>query len=92
MWRHNYIAHRNSHFALNPQKFDTLLFTEMDTLLIRAIEVGNRYSLLFDASAQSTMMIGRDDYLDVLKAVREHVQAYERHLKEEWERLGAHGN
>jgi hypothetical protein len=91
MWRHNYIAHRNSHFALNPRKFDAkypLLFTEIDTLLNRGLEIGNRYSLLFDASAHATLMVGRDDYLNLLIAVREHVEAYERRLEQEWKRLG----
>jgi hypothetical protein len=91
MWRHNYIAHRNSHFALNPKQFDAqypLLFAEIDVLLNRGLEIGNRYSLLFDASAHSTLMVGRDDYLRVLKAVREHVEASERRLDEEWKRLG----
>jgi hypothetical protein len=91
MWRHNHIAHRNSHFTLNPKKFDAqypLLFAEIDVLINRALEVGNRYSLLFDATAHSTIMIGRDDYLDVLNAVREHVEAYKRRLDEEWKRLG----
>lgn len=94
MWRNNYIAHRNSDFALNPKKFDTqypLTFDEMDALLNRALEIGNRYSLLFDASAHATLMVGRDDYLNVLKAVRERVQAYQRGLEEELRRLGAEG-
>ena len=88
IWRHNYVAHRNSDFALNPKKFDAqypLSFADMDALLNRALEIGNRYSLLFDASAHATLMVGRDDYLNVLKAVREHVQAYERGVEEEWE-------
>jgi hypothetical protein len=92
MWRHNYVAHRNSHFTLNPKKFDAqypLLFAEIDVLLDRALEIGNRYSLLFDASSHATLMVGRDDYLSVLKAVREHVEAYKRRLEEEWKRLGA---
>ncbi len=91
-WRHNFIAHRNSDYALNPNDLSSrypLLFAEIDELLKRALEVGNRYSLLFDASVCSTMMVGGDDYLNVLKAVREHVQAYQRSLDEEWERLGA---
>jgi hypothetical protein len=95
MWRHNYVAHRNSHFTLNPKKFDAqypLLFAEIDALLDRALEIGNRYSLLFDASAHATLMVGRDDYLNVLKAIREHVEAYERRLDEEWKRLGAAAN
>ena len=90
-WRHNYIAHRNSYYALNPKMFNSqypLLFAEIDTLLKRALEVGNRYSLLFDASAHSTMMVGQDDYLNILKAVREHVEADQRRLEEEWNRLG----
>lgn len=91
MWRHNFIAHRNSHFTLNPKKFDAkypLLFAEIDVLITRALEIGNRYSLLFDATTHATLMVGRDDYLNILKAVREHVEAYERRLDEEWKRLG----
>jgi hypothetical protein len=94
MWRHNYVAHRNSHFALNPKTFDArypLSFPEIDMLLNRALEIGNRYSLLFDASTHATFMVGRDDYLSILKAVREHVETYERRL-EEWKRLGAAAN
>jgi len=95
MWRHNYVAHRNSHFTLNPKKFDAqypLLFAEIDVLLERALEIGNRYSLLYDASSHATLMVGRDDYLSVLKAVREHVEAYKRRLEEEWKRVGAAAN
>lgn len=92
MWRHNYVAHKNAHFTLNPKKFDEkyfLSFSEVDTLLKRALEIGNRYSLLFDATAHATMMVGNDDYLTILKAVREHVEAYQRRLDQEWKRLGA---
>jgi AbiU2 len=94
-WRHNYVAHRNSRFALNPEKLESqypLSFADVDALLNRALEIGNRYSLLFDASAHATLMIGRDDYLNVLRAVREYVQAYERGLEEEWKRLGTAAN
>ena len=86
MWRHNYVAHRNSQVALNPTRLSSqhpLLFTEIDVLLDRALEIGNRYSLLFDASAHATLMVGRDDYLNLLKAVREHVEAYKRSIDEE---------
>jgi len=38
------------------------------------------------------LMMGRDDYLSVLKAVREHVEAYKRRLEEEWKRVGAAAN
>jgi hypothetical protein len=69
MLRHSYIAHRNSHFTLHPNKFDAqypLLFAEIDVLITRALEIGNRYSLLFDATAHATLMVGRDDYLNLL--------------------------
>ena len=92
MWRHNYIAHLNSDFALDPKRFDiqySLPFAEMDVLLNRALEIGNRYSHLFDASVHGTFMVGRDDYLNVLKAVREYVQAYQRGREEELRRLSA---
>ena len=77
---------------MNPEKLAAqwpLSFTEIDTLLDRALDIGNRYSLLFDASAHGPLMIGRDDYLSILKAVREHVEAYERRTEEEWKRFGA---
>ena len=89
-WRHNYIAHRNRDCALNPQKLSTehpLLFVEIDELLERALKIGNRYSLLFDASVHATTMIGKDDYLHVLRSVREHAKAQKRALDEEWKRL-----
>ncbi len=91
MWRHHHIAHRNSRFTLNPKEFDDqypLLFAEIDVLITRGLEIGNRYALLFDATVHSTSMVGRDDYLDVLKAVREHVEACECRLDKECERLG----
>lgn len=90
-WRHHYVAHRNSHFTLNPQKFDAqypLLFAEIGALITRALEVGNRYSLLFDATSHATLMVGRDDYLNVLKAVREHEEANERRLDKQLKSVG----
>jgi hypothetical protein len=90
MWRNNYVAHRNSHYVLNPKKFDThpLPFGEIDVLLKRALQIGNRYSKLFDASAHATLMIGRHDYKYVLQAVREHVDACKRRLEDECKRIG----
>jgi AbiU2 len=90
-WRHNHIAHRNRDYVLNPQKLATqhpLLFVEIHVLLDRALEIGNRYSLLFDASAHATMMVGKDDYLFILKAVREQMKRRKKGLQEEWKRLG----
>lgn len=92
IWRNNYVAHRNSRFALKPEELAAqypLSFVEIDVLLTRALEIGNRYSLLFDASAHATLMVGRDDYLNVLKAIREHVEAHKRKVDEEWKRLAA---
>jgi len=92
LWRHNYIAHRNSHYTLNPRKFEAeypLCFSEVDELSKRALDIGNRYSLLFDASVHSTMLVGREDYLNILKAVREQVEQHENKMKEEWKRFGA---
>jgi len=90
-WRHNYVAHRNRNVAVNPQAFAAkypLLFTEIDELISRGLTIANRYTLLFNASVQTTMMVGADDYLTILKAVREHVEAFEGRMDEEWKRLG----
>jgi hypothetical protein len=91
-WRHNYIAHRSSTSVLVPQKLagqHPFLYTEIDALLSRALQIGNRYSMLFDASVQSTMMIGKDDYLTVLEAIRDQHKARKRELEEKWRLIEA---
>ena len=95
LWRHNYIAHRSSEGVLNPQKLSAqhpFLFAEIDQLLSRAMEIGNRYSLLFDATAHATMMVGKDDYSFVLTALREQRKRRKKELDEEWKRLGVRTN
>jgi len=94
-WRNGVVAHRSSTVVLNPNAFTVqypLSFAEIRELLDRALMIGNRYSLLFDASAHSTMMVGRDDYLNILKAVREHVQASERRFEELKQIIGTAAN
>lgn len=91
MWRHKYIAHRDSNLTLNPNELAAqypLTFAEIGELIDRALGIGNRYSLLFNATAHATLMVGQNDYLNVLNAVREHLGASERHHEEELKRLG----
>jgi hypothetical protein len=43
--------------------------------------------VLFDATAHSTMMFGRDDYRNILKAVRENLENRKPELEEECRRV-----
>lgn len=79
-WRHNAYAHRSPNHALNPSGLrtsDPLLTANLYTLASEGIRILNTYSSLFQASTDSTNLIGHDDYLSVLKAVREHLAAWE---------------
>jgi hypothetical protein len=72
-WRHSAVAHRSREYALNPQNVvarSPISLDDMDTLVERGTRILNRYSDLFDANVFSTHMVGREDYLRVLKAIR----------------------
>jgi hypothetical protein len=81
MWRHLFVAHRDTGkllkgIALGEQY--PLTFTDVQTLLDNGLRIVNRYSILFIATSHVSAIIGHDDYLKVLEAIREHPNALER--------------
>lgn len=89
-WRHNVYSHLSLDAVLNPSKLHTaspLLFTEIETLLDNGLTILDRYSGLFAANYHSTMMIGEDDYLWVLKTAKKAMDAYQRRIKAEFKQL-----
>ena len=84
IWRNNYYAHRSRTSALDPAAFareNPLQFPEIEALLSNGVTIVNRYSHLFIAAVHSTGIVGRDDYMSVLKSVRKDLEAQEAHVQ-----------
>lgn len=92
IWRNNFYSHRSREHALTPgalAKDYPLTLSDISTLLRNGMEVVNRYSNLFNATSYSTNIVGRSDYMSVLKAVREGLDAYEARVQREIRQLGS---
>ncbi|MPZ20370.1 MAG: hypothetical protein GEV06_21010 [Luteitalea sp.] len=76
-WRDKFYAHRDPAHALDPTTFDPLLVSDVETLVKEGMRIINYYSSLYAATTHSTQMVGHDDYLSVLKAVRKRLERYE---------------
>ena len=75
--RGNRIAHRNAKNIVEEFDIDTdhpLGYSEIETLIDRAVSVLNRYSAMFDANTYSTSMIGEDDYEYVIESIKGQIQ------------------
>jgi hypothetical protein len=86
IWRNNFLAHRNPKHALDAKAFVgkyPLLISEIGTLLANGVAIVNRYSSLFVATSHSTGIVGRDDYLWLLKAARKDLDAHEAQIQED---------
>jgi len=90
IWRNNFYAHRSPAQVLSPETFATnypLSVEEIERLLSNGLNIVNRYSDLFIATQHSTKLVGEDDYLSLLKAVRESVDAEEARIQQEFKHL-----
>ncbi len=90
VWRNNFFAHRSPDDVLNRKPLAInfpISLGDIEALVNDGIIIANRYSILFNATSHASGIIGSDDYLNVLKAVREHVQNYKRQIEEERKRL-----
>lgn len=80
MWRHLVVAHRDTGKLLKGVELGTqypLTFTDVQALLDDGLSIVNRYSILFIATSHARQIIGHDDYLKVLQAVRAQLDAHE---------------
>lgn len=73
IWRNNVIAHKTASNILNniniAEKY-SITYDDISNLLNKATMILNTYSGLFRASTYSTRVVGYDDYIYVLKAVK----------------------
>jgi HEPN superfamily AbiU2-like protein len=65
-----------------------LTFEESDMLVRRAVRIVNDYGQRLLRNTWSTRIIGRDDYLSVLRAVRFHDEAMEAKIQAEFDGAG----
>ena len=86
MWRHLFIAHRDAGKLLKGvalgEKYP-LTFMDVESLLDEGAHIVNRYGILFIAQSHSRAMVGHDDYLRVLEAVRAELTAQEASFQED---------
>ena len=76
IWRNNIISHKRASNVVNEKditKDYPLTRTEVSELVTRATDISNSYSGLFQASTTSTQIVGHDDYLYVLKSIKERI-------------------
>lgn len=95
IWRNNIIAHRT---ALNVVEQKNIIHDypitrdEISNLLTRATTILNRYSGLFRASTYSTHIVGADDYLYILKTIKEKIDKHKRNIASEVARYRKYDN
>ncbi|HEX7407976.1 MAG TPA: hypothetical protein VF515_10050 [Candidatus Binatia bacterium] len=79
------LAHRdpNSLLASAAPNQAQLSWEDVDELIDRALSVINRYSSLFRASSYSRTIVGHDDYLSLLRIVREWLAQKEAEIERE---------
>lgn len=71
--RGNVFIHRKASNTVERQGLETryaFTFVELEQLWRRAINILNRYSQLFRRQVWTTSLVGQDDYLSLLKALR----------------------
>lgn len=84
VWRNNLVAHRSPKLTtgqLNLTAQYPISLTEVESLITNARSILNRYSSLFSASIQSSMLIGEDDFKTTIEAVRTDIVRRERELE-----------
>ena len=85
-WRHHYVAHRDPKRLLKDTALGEncpLLDTDVQTLLDNGRAIVNRYSILFVAASHANHILGHDDYLKLLQAMREQLDSYDARVQEE---------
>jgi hypothetical protein len=61
-----------------------LQFPEINALLANGVAIVNRYSHLFNATVHSTGIVGRNDFMSLLKSVRRDLEAQEARIQEQF--------
>lgn len=90
VWRDKHIAHRDPSPVLNPEELTQrypLLYTEIDELIREGLRIVNEYSSLFLATTHASGVVGADDYLNILRAVRDSLSRHDAAVERQWQML-----
>jgi hypothetical protein len=77
--RNAYLAHRGLGGLLpsrGPQMVTDLSWDDVEYLLSLADRLLSKYTILFDASVDSTTMVAQDDYKRVLETIKERIESH----------------
>jgi hypothetical protein len=88
--RGNVIAHTNARNVVEARRLEdrfALTYEEINTLIARAETILNRYSILFNGMAYSSLKVGRDVLRNILKAVRADIERWDAERASEIERV-----
>jgi hypothetical protein len=86
IWRNNLYGHRSSSSTL--ESFNNLVpyeltWVEVEELSERALSIYNRYQSLFKANTWSTMFIGKDDFISLLRFAQSGLNQYRKNIDNE---------
>lgn len=84
--RNRVLGHRSGEHAArgtSPYVDCPLTFVDIDALLERGLTIYNTYNRLFRAATHSTQIVGHEDFLHVLAAVRHRLEHLERELADD---------
>jgi hypothetical protein len=79
-YRGNALAHRNAKMTAAGQSVSekySISFEGYETLLSRAQEILNRYSVLFKAASYSSQIVGHSDYKFVFESILAKIESYQ---------------
>ena len=82
--RHEDFVHSNIDLIASGKRIDVEhlpTYGDLDELLEKGLEIGNRYLRLFRGGTWSAQMVGEDDYKIILNALRESSIAHEKQLE-----------
>jgi hypothetical protein len=75
--RNNAIAHTGRNRVLKETKIledNAISIAEFESLITRAVDILNKYSLLFRASSYSTKIVGNDDHQTIFRWIQDRVE------------------
>lgn len=87
--RNKVLAHRDPKVVLGASQDPAKGLTpaDVDALIARAKTIVNRYGILFRAASHSMSIVGHDDFLSILRHVRLALEARERDIARQAERI-----
>jgi AbiU2 len=91
IWRNNIIAHRGAKAVLGKNQVlsdNPISDVEIKELLEQSLSIFNKYSSFYNASTQSSGIIGHDDYEHLLKFIKLGLKKWDEDIEKQYEALG----